>query len=1156
MGDYDSFKRYTDKVVQDCTGYCSTPSTSIWLLPWLTGCRLTFWLLAGLSPYVATHMLTACHLDSAEYVLVKLIDGRQRLCHVRCLRLAAVPRALQNTLEREGGAYEGQEQLRVFKLFRRKYVYHPTQQTFKPVDAMPAHLPRQIFAAMEALRAINLAGDSWKDFNTAQVLTRRNMVVMYGNKRQLFQPNKIADFFRHMYPSVFMVQILEVVYLIYRAYYWLPFMLLSLTGAAGVILIVTLRRQRLKVMALVNHCRLTPIVQAGWVRAVSSHTLVPGDVVVLQRGKAMCDMVLLQGACLVVESMLSGEAAQVRKAAFVPEDGVRYNPDRHQSCSVYAGTTVQQVWNPEDAEDEVLAMVCRTGLNTQMGSMVRELVTPTTLSARKDNFVKDTFQLYAFAFSLQLLNLIPFAWRASVAYPQTPGAWVIKLLDTLTHSAPPSIPTVFLVLTYIARLRLDRAGISLLYSKALHVGAYVNMVCFDKTGTLTDSVAALHGVLPVQEGQFESLQQNALRWNNRLRQALAVCNGLSWINKTLVGVDMERSMFKAVEARFLDRDIVVLPRKPDHVSDSRTAKLTITKTLEFSSQTLRSGVVVMADDALPGSALLFIRGAPGIIKDLVQPSSVPVDFEQVSDGFSSNSFRLMAMAVGTIPDVHQLDLLRMTQQQVEAHVTHMELLGLMVLTNNIRSDSKSTITELQAGGGIRTMMITGDYHHTAIAVARDVGMLSTDAKMIIVDIARSVQPHADPQGQSPQGFYPQGPAGSAQRLFGEALGHNAETPATPRATLDGLKFIQAEGNLECEAGWAVTALAEGRLQCTMTGDAFDHVLQLGDTSLLESVMRNAVVFARMKPHQKGQVVDLLSATGIHQQFDGQPRHIQGYGNRILFCGDGINDLNALSAADVGLAVGSTDAIVAASLSTHRGSVAGVCSFLRASRAAHSLTSSLFKYMVLYQCCLSIAQNISFCFKGSRLATSQVVAIDFQALTLAFTACLLPPLKQLNRHQIEPVSTVPTFILLSFMALMAALVQVVNIVYLSSQPWFQLDSADSTHEDPAVTLAWLVANFELLGPLVSLVIDTKNVCEPALRFKPIFLLTSFYLATAYIAVLGRPDGWGNTFAQYDFPGSFKEHFAWSITVEATTYGVMTYTLRLVLQRFRRRKCAPA
>jgi len=60
--------------------------------------------------------------------------------------------------------------------------------------------------------------------------------------------------------------------------------------------------------------------------------------------------------------------------------------------------------------------------------------------------------------------------------------------------------------------------------------------------------------------------------------------------------------------------------------------------------------------------------------------------------------------------------------------------------------------------------------------------------------------------------------------------------------------------------------------------------------------------------------------------------LQGYGNRILFCGDGINDLSALSAADVGLAVGTTDAIVAASLSTHRGSVAGQQSPLKLAKA--------------------------------------------------------------------------------------------------------------------------------------------------------------------------------------------------------------------------------
>lgn len=65
--------------------------------------------------------------------------------------------------------------------------------------------------------------------------------------------------------------------------------------------------------------------------------------------------------------------------------------------------------------------------------------------------------------------------------------------------------------------------------------------------------AALHGVLPVHKGQFETLQQNAMRWDNQLRQAMAVCNGLVLINKTVVGMDLERNMFKAVEARFLVR---------------------------------------------------------------------------------------------------------------------------------------------------------------------------------------------------------------------------------------------------------------------------------------------------------------------------------------------------------------------------------------------------------------------------------------------------------------------------------------------------------------------------------------------------------------------------------------------------------------------------
>ncbi|KAL0019827.1 hypothetical protein WJX77_011579 [Trebouxia sp. C0004] len=152
-------------------------------------------------------------------------------------------------------------------------------------------------------------------------------------------------------PSLYF-SILEVVYLMYQAYYWLPVILLSLTAAAAVSLMVTLRRQQLK------------------------------------RGKAMCDMVLLQGACMVVESTLSGEAAQVRKAAFVPEDGVRYDPDRHQSPPPFPPSPLLSPFSPSPLPPlpPPLPPCPHLGLNTQMGSMVRELVTPTTLSARKDTF--------------------------------------------------------------------------------------------------------------------------------------------------------------------------------------------------------------------------------------------------------------------------------------------------------------------------------------------------------------------------------------------------------------------------------------------------------------------------------------------------------------------------------------------------------------------------------------------------------------------------------------------------------------------------------------------------------------------------------------------------------------------------------------------------
>ena len=62
----------------------------------------------------------------------------------------------------------------------------------------------------------------------------------------------------------------------------------------------------------------------------------------------------------------------------------------------------------------------------------------------------------------------------------------------------------------------------------------------------------MHGVIPIVEGESKGLQQNSVRWGNKLKQAVAVCNGLTMINKLrIAGDDVEQTLFKMVEARFV-----------------------------------------------------------------------------------------------------------------------------------------------------------------------------------------------------------------------------------------------------------------------------------------------------------------------------------------------------------------------------------------------------------------------------------------------------------------------------------------------------------------------------------------------------------------------------------------------------------------------------
>lgn len=126
--------------------------------------------------------------------------------------------------------------------------------------------------------------------------------------------------------------------------------------------------------------------------------------------------------------------------------------------------------------------------------------------------------------------------------------------------------------------------------------------------------------------------------------------------------------------------------------------------------------------------------------------------------------------------------------------------------------------------------------------------------------------------QSPTG-HPQSPAGHPQLPAGHpqsSAGHPQQLCHGLRVTLEG-KQTAYHGE---DALQALTSVAQGCAQCCVTGPAFAQMLGRADHSVLDMVLQNVVVFARMQPQQKGQVMELLGARGLHLVLDGQQHHIQ------------------------------------------------------------------------------------------------------------------------------------------------------------------------------------------------------------------------------------------------------------------------------------------
>jgi cation-transporting ATPase 13A1 len=676
------------------------------------------------------------------------------------------------------------------------------------------------------------------------------------------------------------------------------------------------------------------------------------------------DVLLLEGTVVVNEAMLTGESTpQLKEAISSLEDaggGGTLNAflptgDRsHTRSIVFAGTLVMA---SDRAEGKVAGgggsgsgggataippppdggcpgVVVRTGAYTAQGELMRTIIGA--------HGVRNTVDRDAFIF-LGVMLVFAIATSAYVLYYglQDPGRdkWklVLHCIMIITTVIPPELPIQLSLCTNASLAALTRRGIFCTEPTRIPRAGNVNLVAFDKTGTLTADEFTVQAVVfpgPTAGGEPTTLEPRGCPGASRL--VMAGCHAIMAVRvelpppapmpsllkaaappppppppmyrTDLVGEPLEKAALRALGWTVLEGGAgsVSAPLPAPALAGAPPpppppVNIKVLRRWAFSSALRRMTCVVAlggSPDALkgagagagagaagfseldlgkepPGAAFVVCKGAPEALESLL--IAVPAGYTATHSALSASGSRVLTLAFKRLPGGSG-GAGALSRESAEGGL---RFAGFLVAACALKTDSERTVRELQAAE-VRVIMITGDAALTACAVARQLRMGGERA----VGVRAFVLDEDAPGRLSLRGVLP-----------GAGEGIAAVTAAPP--AFEGRAAEVAVGMGARLRG----ALPPGAL-LAVTGRALAALEAHGGPPALAAVCTTALVFARVSPSQKEQVIGVLEGHGVVPQVVGGG----GEGGAppptfvTAMVGDGSNDTGALKRASLGLAV--------------------------------------------------------------------------------------------------------------------------------------------------------------------------------------------------------------------------------------------------------------
>lgn len=447
------------------------------------------------------------------------------------------------------------------------------------------------------------------------------------------------------------------------------------------------------------------VIRDGDVQVVPSKELVPGDVVVLDTGDFVpADLRIIDAVNLKSqEASLTGESVPVEKMS---------NKIDHEKIGI--GDRSNMLFSSSlITYGRGKGIVVETGMNTEVGKIAG------IISNTQDNETPLQTKLNKLGKTLGIAALLICAviFVIGLLYHKDPLDMFMTAVSLAVAAIPEGLAAVSTIVLAIGVQRMVKRHAIVKKLPAVETLGSASVICSDKTGTLTQNKMTVKQIF--YNGKLVKMEEIGDNIDKDLEELIYIsmmCNDTKvGADKKLTGDPTETAL---VDMGFnLDFNPAVLtewPRVKEVPFDSDRKLMTTVNQRDGKYYVFTKGGI---DELLKVCNSYRMNGE--IKTDL---SEYRKDIDKYNSEMADKALRVLAMAYKVLD--HEP-----TDEEMKTIESNLIYVGMVGMIDPPREEVKLAVQKCKTAG-IRTVMITGDHKATAVAIAKDLGILNEGEEAI------------------------------------------------------------------------------------------------------------------------------------------------------------------------------------------------------------------------------------------------------------------------------------------------------------------------------------------------------------------------------------------------------------------------------------------